>query len=634
METLFHVECQFISAGYNLKQWDLVKNSNLLNSNQEHEVMKSPGTEFLSPTHPSGRQPFSSLVLDSSAKSIAALIICNQELYISTLIEGMGFKKMLLNSPQCLVFIGMNDNFIAVGCNKGVFIVDTNIPKVIEFIRLPILDHKTDTVLCIDSSHDPLNPNLIAFATDLGLLYYFNCFHERGNPEQIGTKDSNSKILNVKFCPHLFSYLITAHSSGTVIIWDLTSNSCIHSLSFNSNTSSASLDFSHIRNDYLLCIGWNDGIIAIFDFKLMKKITQFNIPDSTITGLLFLQNGVNLIVGDSLGQIHIYNSNTQKVSRAYRLHSSTLKGLALKNSKHLCPGKHSSNGAQLQSLGAPQSFEDKDIVLQQSNEHKYLANFHNSLNPITARFSSIKSNTRPINAESAKSPIIISPLRVDINCSQQFPNALNLTSIYSRPIEETHDHYPEYTQISNPVQTFIDNRKLSKREITQKSSLVPYVCSRASPLISTMHEDRVSEYVEDSLKIVPDDSGSFLQESPHLKRTSRNSLCEENDSPKINESGRYLEEDIPVKNTHKSNKTSISQNHNIVDVNYIQSIIEHHSSDIKDFFGEQIINLLGEITRNVTNQQLQITSLHNKLDILISSMEKINRTMSQNPHLL
>ena len=624
MEAPFEVECQFISAGYNLKQWDLVKNANFLSSGQEHEVMKSPGTEFLSPIHPSSRHHFSSLVLDSSAKSVAALIIGNHELYISTLIEGMGFKKILLNSPHCLVFIGINDKFIAVGCHKGVFIVDTNVPKVIEFIRLPILEHKTDTVLCIDTSHDPLNPNLIAFATELGLLYYFHCFREKCNPEQICIKDPFSKILNLKFCPHLFSYLVTAHSSGAVNIWDLANNSCMHNFSFNSNTSSASLDFTHVRNDYLLCIGWNNGIVGIFNLKLMQKVIQFTIPDSIITGLLFVQNGVNLIVGDSLGQIHIYNTSTQKISRAYRLHSSTLKGLALKNIKQLSQGKQSPNGSHLLSIGASQSLEDRDLILHQSYEQMYLANLNNSLNPITSKISSLKS-TKPINAENAQSPVIISPLRMDFNSNQ--PSSISITN--SRTVQDNPDQYRENTQMSCLAQTFRDDRYVPIRELPQE------MFNTANSLIPTIHENLATRLTDRSITIGTNESISLLHDNLHLKGNSPSSnYYGENDIATINESNKYIKEDSQVLNHHQNKLISNPNKHNAVDIDCIQSIMEHHSSDIKDFFGEHMINLLGEITRNVTNQQLQIASLHNKLDMLLSSFEKILKTISQNPHLI
>ena len=602
MERLLDVECQFISAGYNLKQWDLVKNVNHLNSNQEHEVMKSPGTEFLSPIHPSNRYPFSSLVLDSSAKSIAALIVGNHELYISTLIEGTGFKKILLNSPLCLVFIGINDKNIAVGCNKGIFIVDTNIPKVIEFIRLPILDHKSDTVFCIDSSHDLQNPNLIAFATELGLLYYYNCFREKSNPEQICKTEAYSKILNLKFSPHLLTYLITAHSNGDVKIWDLQNTSCIHNFPFTSSYSSANIDFSLFQNDFLFCIGWNDGIINIFDLKLMQKISQFTISDSTITGLLFVQDGINLIVGDSLGQIHIYNINTQKISRAYRLHSSTLKGLALKNPNNFSSNKQSSNISYLP-LGTSQSIEEKDIMCHQSYEQNYLTNFNNLQNPITSKISSLKS-TKPVQ----ESPLIISPLRMD----------------YSKSMQTNSDQYQEKAQFICTAQTMINDRNIFNQEISEQ------VFGTTNSFKSTFRDDPVYKFPDDSNKSRPTKSIGLAHDSPFPKVTSNSHSKGENGILKINEPFN----DTPLVDAIRNHTRPISNNTNEVDNNCIQSTMEHVSSDIKDFVSEQMINLLGEITRNVTNQQLQITSLHNKLDMLISSIDSINRTISQNPHLL
>ena len=591
MNSSIEFECQFISAGYNLKQWDLIRQVNHLNSLPEYEVSKTPGTEFLSPLHPTGRQLFSTVVLDSSASTVAALIVSNQELYISNLVEGMGFKKITLDSPRSIVFIGSNDSFIAVGCNKGVSIVDTKIPKVIEVIRWPGFDQIEDSAICIDCSHDPKNPNFIAFGTQLGKLCSLTCFRDKTIPDRIDPCDSFPKITNLKFSPHLYSYLVTAHSSGVINIWDLYSKSLLHSLDYDSATVNTSLDFSPCRSD-VLCIGRNDGVICIIDINTMQKVIEFTKPDSAITALLFVHNGMDLIVGDEIGQIHIYNLRTIKPSRAYRLHSSTLKALVIKRRSHSVSGNLTSltnsrtgenligSNSMLSSIS--QSFEN--TLLIHHSDSKSRTESHVPQNP-----HSTKSNTLSNLSESSESPIIISPLRSN--------HDLNKYNIVRSPKFVANVH---------------DNSDVTSRDMLRLSS-------KFNPLyhVSNSQSKNQVEDISTQCQYIESEHSLELQYFDKLDQDGRRNKWSSDDDPSINN----IEQN--------DNKV---QNH--LDYSSFQVLFENHSADIKEFFGQQMINLIGELTRNVTNQQIQIASLQKKIDLLGISIERINTTLLNNPHLL
>ena len=593
MNSSIEVECQFISAGYNLKQWDLVRQVNQLNSLPEYEVTKSPGTEFLSPLHPTGRQLFSTVVLDSSSSIVAALIVSNQELFMSNLVEGKGFKKIILDSPRCIVFIGLSDSFIAVGCNKGVCIVDTKIPKVIEVVRWPVIDQKEDSVICIDCSHDPNNPNFIAFGTQFGRLYYLTCFRDKTIPERNDTCDSFPKITNLKFSPHLYSYLVTAHSNGLINIWNLHSKTLLHSLDFDSATVSTSIDFSPCRTD-VLCIGRSDGVICIIDFNKMRKVIEFAIPDSAITALLFVHNGMDLIVGDEIGQIHIYNLRTIKPSRAYRLHSSTLKALVIKRKSHSVVG----NLASLANTRTGESLIESNSLLS-SISHSFENTFSVHLSDSKIRTEShcfpnnpfsTRSNNFSELTESSESPIIISPLRS--NCDSNKSNIVKSSKIGATPLD-------------NPIVTNRDMLRLSSKFNT------PFHGSSSHPKFQVDELSTQSQNIESEHSLELPYFDNMDQDGRRQNKLSSD------DDPSFSNIGL------------DDNKVL-----NHLDYTSFQVLFENHSADIKEFFGQQMIYLIGELTRNVTNQQIQIASLQKKIDLLGISIERIHKTLANNPYLL
>lgn len=592
MNSSLEVECQFISAGYNLKQWDLIRQVNQLNSLPEYEVSKTPGTEFLSPVHPTGRQLFSTVVVDSSASTVAALIVSNQELYLSNLIEGFGFKKIILDSPRCIVFIGSTDSFIAVGCNKGVCIVDTKIPKEIEVVRWSVNEQSVDSVICIDCSHDPKNPNFIALGTQFGKLCYLTCFRDKTIHERIDACDSFPRITNLKFSPHLYSCLVTAHSNGLILIWDLYTKTILHSFDFDVATVNTSLDFSPCRTD-ILCIGRNNGVICIIDFNKMQKVIEFRIPDSAITALLFIHNGMDLIVGDEIGQIHIYNLRTIKPSRAYRLHSSTLKALVIKRRNHSL----ADNLTSLINTRTCENLIGSNSLLSNSSqpiENTHSVNFSDSKTRADSHCTtqnpfSNKGNIFSNPLESSESPIIISPLRSNYDSDK-----LNIVrSSKFRP--NVHDNFDGTNQEVLPLLTKYIPHHLSN---SQSKCQVEE--------ISTQYHHFESEH---SLEL------PYIDKMDQDER-GQNKLSIKNDLSTYNID-------------HKDNIVT-----NSLDYSSFQVLFENHLADIKEFFGQQIINLIGELTRNVTNQQIQITSLQKKIDLLGISIDRINRTLLNNPHLL
>ncbi|KAI6650077.1 Cytochrome d1 heme domain protein [Oopsacas minuta] len=619
MDSALEVECQFISAGYNLKQWDLIKQHNTLNSLSDHEVSKTPGTEFLSPIHSAGRHLFSSVVIDSTANTIAALIVSNQELYISTLKEGMGFKKIILNAPQCIVFIGLNDSFIAVGCNKGVFLVDTKIPKVIEFIRLPLFDHKSDSVICIDCSHDPKNYYFIAFGTEFGNLFYFTCFRDVCNPEQIGVNDPSTKIISIKFSPHNYSYIATAYSNSMVNIWDLDTKTIVYSVSFNSSTLCTSLDFSPFRND-ILCMGRNDGVVSLIDFTKMQKVIQFTIPESVITGLLFVHNGIHMIVGDAIGQIHIYNLRTLKASRAYRLHSSSLKSLAIKRAKFSISGIQPSTIPI--STNSEFTYSTNPLISSKSPplEENSIQYEQKSRSNLVTQRSYISTKTSNITnlPDSFESPIIISPLRANnFDSKSSIPSTTQLSHKNSKFYQNIGTGSDLVPPINNDYS--IPSKKESQKLTSVYLNSPPYKSNNAN-LTGLARPKEFSPIVYPIFG--PDKHSqefSNLQNKVHFPELG-------NDIPNCN----FVKDSI-INETLPTETDLIPTN---IYYATLQKLFDNNSNEMKEFFGQQMINLLGELTRNVTNQQIQIALLHNKLDLLNDSIENIHKTLSNNPHLL